>query len=335
MDLETVVNQARLLDHARKSIEFYSTKQLPFGNTTAAATAGADTRSPDLCAAATDNQKQLCFFCGNSRHPRANCPARDRNCHKCGRRGHFGTVCKSKLPVKTTASTLPDEKPTSSASAWISVTSSTCAMVKSMTSVTINGITAKALVDSGSTDSFICRRLADRMQLKVIRAVGSVKMASSTLVASIEGYCCVDIRCNGNMYKDVRLSVLSDLCADVILGEDFLGLHREVKIRFDGRRPPLKVCCLAEALVSAPTLFAGVPEHCKPIATSSRRFTISDKQFISREIKRLLDDGIIEQSCSPWRAQVVIATPENHKRRLVVDYSQINLLHLTRIRYRK
>ena len=174
VDLETVVNQARLLDHARKSSEFYSTKQLPFGNTTAAATAGADTRSPDLCAAATDNQKQLCFFCGNSRHPRANCPARDRNCHKCGRRGHLGTVCKSKLPVKTTASTLPDEKPTSSASAWISVTSSTCATVKSMTSVTINGITAKALVDIGSTGSFICRRLADRMQLKVIRAVGIV-----------------------------------------------------------------------------------------------------------------------------------------------------------------
>lgn len=54
----------------------------------------------------------------------------------------------------------------------------------------------------------------------------------------------------------------------------------------------------------------------------SRRFSYNNKKFIDSEIKRLLEEGIIEPSKSPWRAQVVITTSENHKKRLVIDYSQ-------------
>ena len=47
-----------------------------------------------------------------------------------------------------------------------------------------------------------------------------------------------------------------------------------------------------------------------------------DKKFISSEVRRLLTDGLIEPSNSPWRAQPFIVTPENHKKRMVIDYSQ-------------
>ena len=47
-----------------------------------------------------------------------------------------------------------------------------------------------------------------------------------------------------------------------------------------------------------------------------------DKKFISSEVRRLLTDGLIEPSNSPWRAQPLIVTPENHKKRMVIDYSQ-------------
>lgn len=46
------------------------------------------------------------------------------------------------------------------------------------------------------------------------------------------------------------------------------------------------------------------------------------QQFIDSEIKRLLNEDIIEPSQSPWRAQVVIMTNERHKKHMVVDYSQ-------------
>ena len=44
--------------------------------------------------------------------------------------------------------------------------------------------------------------------------------------------------------------------------------------------------------------------------------------FINGEVKRLLREGIREPSRSPWRAQVVVITDENHKKRLAIDYSQ-------------
>ena len=49
---------------------------------------------------------------------------------------------------------------------------------------------------------------------------------------------------------------------------------------------------------------------------------MEDKAFISTEIDKLLDEGIIELSDSPWRAQVVVTRNENHKKRLVIDYSE-------------
>ena len=37
---------------------------------------------------------------------------------------------------------------------------------------------------------------------------------------------------------------------------------------------------------------------------------------------RLIKEGIIEESTSPWRAQVLIVTNERQRKRLVVDYSR-------------
>ena len=36
---------------------------------------------------------------------------------------------------------------------------------------------------------------------------------------------------------------------------------------------------------------------------------------------RILKEGIIESSVSPWRAEVLVTSNENHKKRIVVDYS--------------
>ena len=60
-----------------------------------------------------------------------------------------------------------------------------------------------------------------------------------------------------------------------------------------------------------------------PIATKSRRYSISDQKFIEQEVQRLLAEGIIEKSTSPWRAQCVVVTREgSDKKRLAIDYSE-------------
>ena len=69
-------------------------------------------------------------------------------------------------------------------------------------------------------------------------------------------------------------------------------------------------------------LFQYLHNDCRPIATKERRYSWQDKSFISSEIKRLLADGLIEPSNSPWRSQPLVVTQDNHKKRMVIDYSR-------------
>ena len=92
----------------------------------------------------------------------------------------------------------------------------------------------------------------------------------------------------------------------------------------------LSVCRLtAIKNVPIPSLFKNLTPDCRPISVKSKRHSIPDTKFIQSEISRIRKEGIIERSQSPWRAQTLIVSPENHKKRLVVDYSQtINLFTL-------
>ena len=58
---------------------------------------------------------------------------------------------------------------------------------------------------------------------------------------------------------------------------------------FGGELPPMSICSLATSTMSPPTLFANLSDDCHPIATRSRRFSNSDKNFIDSEIQRLPD----------------------------------------------
>ena len=66
----------------------------------------------------------------------------------------------------------------------------------------------------------------------------------------------------------------------------------------------MTVNALAVAKISPPLLFGNLDGHIKTIATKSRRYSELDRNFISKETGRLLEEGIIEFSRSPWRAQV-------------------------------
>ena len=68
--------------------------------------------------------------------------------------------------------------------------------------------------------------------------------------------------------------------------------------------------------------FAILTENRLPVVSKSRCYSKDDMEFIDKEVKRLLDEGIVEPSNSPWWAQIVLTKDENRKRRLAIDYSQ-------------
>ena len=54
----------------------------------------------------------------------------------------------------------------------------------------------------------------------------------------------VNLEVNKRTYKQ-KLSVLDELCVDVILGLDFQEMHEKVIIHYGGDDPPLDVCALS------------------------------------------------------------------------------------------
>jgi len=125
-------------------------------------------------------------------------------------------------------------------------------------------------------------------------------------------------------YDDVTLSVLDGLLWDVILGREFMEVHKSVNIHFGGIERPLHLGVLKPLKASVPVrLFEHISPATTPIAVKSQRYAQADKEFIASEIRRLLQEDAIEKCTSPWRAQVVVARNETTgKKCLCVDYSQ-------------
>ena len=143
------------------------------------------------------------------------------------------------------------------------------------------------------------------------------------------GFYVVDVTINGKKYEaTTTLNVLDNLCSDIILGLDFQSHHHKLVFEFNGDSPNLIVsndskCALAVAGTKEATLFSNLTHEVKPIATKSRRFNEADQVFIHKTVEEWLEEGIIQSSSTPWRAQVVVVKNELHchKKRLCVDYS--------------
>ena len=120
-------------------------------------------------------------------------------------------------------------------------------------------------------------------------------MATGDLVKETKGFVLADLEYSGALYKNLKFLILPNLCSEVILGHDFLGLHSKIEIPLDGKKSPLSLCSVAAANIDPPTLFGELKEGWKPIATRSRRHNKPDGDFIEKEINSLLKEGTSKQ----------------------------------------
>lgn len=316
LDLATMYDQARALDSAQKNSESYggapSSRLLSAAHENTTIIGDVETESDIVASAA----KAKCFFCGLLRHPRSKCPARDAVCHKCQKKGHFSKVCRSS---SVSASVTPN---IGAMLATITSAATPSVLSKAIARVSINGVEADGLIDSGSSMSFIHPDLVERHSLNVQQSKCAVTMASTSLSAHTSGVCEVNINVNGRGYERVCLTVLPKLCCDVVLGQDFQKLHESVQLNYGGDLPPLVICGLGVLKIDPPELFGNLTADCHPVASKSRRYSTEDREFIENEVQRLLKEEIIEPSNSPWRAQVVVVKGESRKKRLAIDYSE-------------
>jgi transposase InsO family protein/uncharacterized protein YqgQ len=317
LDLCTMFHQAQALESAAQSSVSFAA---PSGYTAAVPDCPREFATEQFnsgTAAAIPSKALKCFFCGNAKHPRLRCPAREASCMKCHKRGHYARVCRGNATATPSASAAVVEEAT-----LASIQPSNRPLSRSSAPVTVNGKNFEALFDSGSSESFIHPDVVKATGLQPFPASRTVAMAESSISTPIESACVIDLEYNGRKYDNLRVSVLPNLCSSLILGLDFQGKHKSVTFEFGGKEPSLIISSLSTLNVDPPSPFENLTADCHPIITKSRQYSRDDIEFIDKEVKRLLADGIIEPSHSPWRAQVVVTKDENHKKRLVMDYSQ-------------
>ena len=218
----------------------------------------------------------------------------------------------------------------------------------SYTKCTVDGKTTDAMIDTGSSGTFMNESTTKQRKLTIFPKQGSIPLTNSKQHAQIIGEVIITIVVNGVKHENVVAEVIKDLCSDIIIGRDILGQHRKVVLNFNGPReelvigavcdpssskqgaapvpssttsppPPSTFCAMN---IPLPPLFTYLTPDMKPIATKSRRQSPTDSAFMRQEISRLHSLGIIRPSVSPWRAQPFVTKEEGtHKRRMVVDYS--------------
>ena len=184
----------------------------------------------------------------------------------------------------------------------------------------------KALVDPGSTHSFLKQSVCNSLGLKIRRVTSATRLANGDSL-NISGICEV-LLCFAGRYYAVAFSVVSKLITDAIIGLDVLSQHSTVSRCLEGPKEPIEIHNLAAVSAShfpvmdiePPVLFPEEVYMSKPVTTKARWSRAQDKVFMEQEVVRMLDQGIIEPSTSSWRAQAfVVHKPED---RMVIDYSE-------------
>jgi len=107
-ELQAAFDKARTLDEeAQRNCEEYRLSADSISVHSVYSAAACNTSEENSVPAECVSMETKCYFCGNKRHPRFKCPARDHVCYKCKKKGHFSSVCLSeyKNPAPTAALT--------------------------------------------------------------------------------------------------------------------------------------------------------------------------------------------------------------------------------------
>jgi len=81
--------------------------------------------------------------------------------------------------------------------------------------VFVQGKQLSALMDPGSSLSYVSEKTAESQHLSIRPSTHNVSMAVGSLQESVLGRCVVELTLNGIRYPNVTLGVMKHLCSDV------------------------------------------------------------------------------------------------------------------------
>ena len=126
------------------------------------------------------------------------------SCQKCHmlfmwQNGHFGKVCRSQVDKNNLKSSYaPAVSSPSSHSPSLCITTAACpgSLIKYSIPVSINGKCFTALIDSGSSESYVNYNVCKKLNLDIYPSQCEVQMASSTMKLKLKGFFSLMLRLN-------------------------------------------------------------------------------------------------------------------------------------------
>ena len=105
-----------------------------------------------------------------------------------------------------------------------------CLFYLGVMDILVDGLIASALIDTGSTETFISKAFAVKHSLKIHPSSGHVSLASFSQTCKIDVYRLVKSVVEDNTYYNTKLLVMENLCKVILL----LPNHKDLTIRIKG-----------------------------------------------------------------------------------------------------
>ena len=285
---------------------------------------GTKTKPAGVSSAKPKQTPKQCIKCGKGQHPWYTCPAKESVCHKCKRRGHYGSQCLS----KTVAELQPDESNLDSAFLdTLTQNSPETWRVK----LKLANQTLEFKIDTGAEVTAISDAAFRALKgLKLDRPKKMLYGPARTLLKVIGQF-------EGELFyrgKTTRQNVY------VVNGlrTNLLGLPAILALKLVAKLEETVEASLHTIVEKYPTLFQGLgsmgdpydiqlqPEAQPYALFTSRNIPLPLRLKVKQELERMESLGIISKvdEPTPWCAGMVVAPKKGGAIRICVDYQPLN-----------